>query len=254
VRAFISSEMESPDDAARRDAAKSAIRRLGHIPVGFEDLPARVFPAGEDAIAACLRLVRGCQAIFVIVDDSVTSAMEAEIDEARSSLGSDRTFYYFTRTRRRDESAARLWATERDNSRLARFTGNDELVTEIERSIASFIDDAVALRPREGRLFDLDSANLEPGKLLYWRIPAARGDRIDATCTGSQRFYATLVNAAGFARLHDNPRGRGLATDSQRSAHHFDLRVDETGDYYLMIRGSIWQSGNVTVTPRVIIR
>lgn len=253
MKAFISSEMELPQDAARRGAARQAILRLGHIPVGFEDLPARQFKGRTGAVEACLRLVRQCQVEIVIVDDEVTDAMEAEIEEARDKIGAERIFYYFTGGAKRRPSAAGLWEAERENAKLATFTTPQELERHIGVSIASFIDDAISGHSMVGNPVKLKPVTMTAGTLQYWEIQADRGDRIVATLTGNDDFYATLVDAAAFARIYHNRRSAGMQTGRERKAHHFDLTVKAAGVYYLMVRSSLLLVGTVTIEPNVRI-
>lgn len=245
--------MGTAADTRRRLVATGTITDLGHVPVFFEAQPARPLPRGTDTWEYLRNLVRGSQILLAIVDDAVTGAMSVELDTANDALGEDRVFYYFTGGER-DESAQTLWDAVLDSNKLATFSTDAQLGVEIRRSIASYIDDVLQASRTEPEILVNGRETFDANDLKWWPFELEEGDTVDATLTGSGSFYATLVDADGFARLHNNRRGRGMKTGSEKSAHHFRREVGESGTFYLMVRTSILAPNGLIVNARVVRR
>jgi hypothetical protein len=142
----------------------------------------------------------------------------------------------------------------KDSNLLATFTSEAELGVAIRKTVGSYIDDAL-LQARSGPEVLLKAdAQLSPGALEWWPFELEEEDIIDATCYGDKPFYATFVDSDGFVRLHNNPRGRGLGTGTQKSAHHFQKTIDSEGTFYLMLRCSSLATGLIAVNLRVVRR
>jgi hypothetical protein len=255
VRAFISSEMETAADEKRRRVAVDTISGLGHEPVYFEGKAARPLPRGMDALAFCRKLVRESDVLLAIVDDAVTEAMEAELDEAHAKLGEERVFYYFVRGQSRDSRARSLWNGVKHSNLIATFTTDPELATAVRKSMASYIDDALRARATARPNVVLDSAQVVTvGQLRWWHHEFEAGDRITVDIYGNGRFYAALLTAAQFAKLHSGDAEYGMSFGSDKTAFHLELEVEDDGDYYLAIKRGMWNDRPVAVNIRWVRR
>lgn len=241
-------------DKSRRRTAKKTLEGMGHVPVLFEEQPARHMKAGQTAREYCRELVKASEVLLAIVDDSVTEAMKDELEEAHRSLGEDHVFYYFTGDSRRDEATTELWEETKDSNKLATFSTLEELKSEIRRTVGSFIDDALRNARHAPEVLGEETYDLKSDGPTWWRYELSRGDRVQATLTGSERFYATFCNAGQFARLHHNPRVQGMETGTDRSAHYFDQTIEDPGDYYVMVRRSAWRANTIQIKIRVVRR
>jgi hypothetical protein len=246
--------MESAEDKSRRQTAKKTLEGMGHVPVLFEGQPARHLKAGLTARDYCRELVKGSEVLLAIVDDTVTEAMKDELEEALRSLGEEHLFYYFTSISTRDEAATELWEETKDSNKLATFSTLEELKGEIRRTVGSFIDDALKNVRHAPEVLGEETYDLKSDGPAWWRFELFRGDRVQATLTGGERFYATFCDAGQFAKLHHNPRAEGMETGTDRSAHYFDRTIEDSGDYYIMVRRSAWRTNTIHIKIRVVRR
>lgn len=247
--------METAADAERRRAAVETVSGLGHEPVYFEGKAARPLPRGMDALAFCRKLVRDSEILLVLVDDAVTDAMEAELDEAHSRLGEDRVFYYFTRGQKRDPRARSLWNAVKDSNLIATFSSVAELGIAVRKSMASYIDDALRSCETARPKVVLEAAQVVTvGQMRWWNFAFEEGDRMTVDLYGNGRFYAELLTAAQFAKLHSGDAEYGMSFGNDKSAFHFELEAAVDGDYYLAIKRGLWNSNPVAVNIKWVLR
>ncbi len=236
---------------ARRQGAIKQLESLGHTPVYFEGLPGRPFHGDEDVDEKCREMVRESDIFVVIVDDTVSDAMEREIGEARKSLGEGRIFYYFTRNRARDRTATALWNSAKKGYILKEFASPAELQLEIGRSLASYIEDVLASTgPKEkvvlNRLFTLKSEDEEHQEFEF-----SKGDVVTVTCTADENFYAGLFPREEYVSKRGTMFGFVFGTDKPQYTTRREIPEDD--DYYLVLRVGVF-SGTARIRVKVKVR
>ncbi len=247
--------MNTESDLARRAAVVRTVRELGHEPVAVEAAPARPLPDGQDLEEYCRSLVRGADALLLVVDDTVSEPMAAELDEAEESLGEERIFYYFSAGTKRDASATRLWSRAKGSNWVATFANDADLVSAVKRTIGSYIDDALArARSAEPEVVLEKRVTVDVGAFVSWRYSFGPGDRFSVDLHGDDRFYARVCTAADYAQLYRNHETGGMPFGSDRTAFHFEIKVERADDYYLALKRGMWHDDPVRVEVRWVRR
>ena len=248
IKIFISSEMNTPDDKQRRIAAVSEIRDLGHFPVHFEELPARPLTKDSDILENCRKQVRKSDMLFAIIDDTISSGMEEEINEAKKTLGDRNIIFYFTKAVRRDFKAKMLWDTLKQKGPLIEFNTTDELKREIRRSFAHFIDDIL----ETNRAFPCvinESISLLPGQEWKKEFNLTSGDIVTITCIGNCSFFMYFVSRVEYVKLR--PHHSDYEICPPQSRYTSQEKIDKTDDYYLILRKSQFYNRSVKVDVKV---
>jgi len=251
LKIFVSSEMRNAEDQMRRREAIKEIESLGHIPVYFEGLPGRPFQGDEDVDRKCRAMVRESDILTVIVDDTVSEAMEREISEARRSLGVGRMFYYFTRNASRDKTATALWNSAKEGYILKEIESPAELRREIKRSLASYIDDVFSSSgPAEDVLLEKTFA-LKSDEEQHEEFEFSKGDVVTVTCTADENFYAGLFPREEYIKKRSNPFSFSFGTDKPQ--YTTKVEIPEDDDYYLVLRVGVF-SGTGRIRVKVKVR
>lgn len=255
MRAFISSEMNSKEDEARRKAAIETVREMGHEPVFLEATPARKLRDAADLRTYCRGLVRESHALLLIVDDTVTEPMRDELDEAQKSFGEEHIFYYFTKDGQRDVGAIKVRDRAKESHWIATFGSETELAGAVRRTLGSYVDDALRKsRTRASETLLETDETVKVGAMHWWRSLVRTGDRLSATLYGDGRFYAKLCEASQFALLHDDPENYGMPFGSDRTSFHLEREVERDDDYYLVVKRGMWKDDPVTIHVRWVRR
>lgn len=244
MKVFISSEMNQAIDMERRQAARNEITEIGHVPNCFEDLPGRRNPEDKDTQDMCLALVKDSDLVLAIIDDTVTDIMDSELREAIQCLEQNRIFFYFTKLGKRDERAKRLWDSVKKSWIIKTFDTPDQLAKEISRSFASFVGD-VFKEASEPSVTPLDKTiRLRPGGTMTRKLRIKKGRTVTITCTAN---YTLHTFKAGFYSRDEYFRrkpksifeGFNFGRQSEKPHYTRKIKVDETDDYYLVIRAAI---------------
>jgi len=236
MKVFISSEMSSPQDCERREAAIEEIKELGHDPIFFEGLPGRPLSEGQDMENKLREIVRDSNILLAIVDDTVSEGMDIELDEAISSLGEKRIFYFFTKDPKRGPFARKLWLTAKNGCILKEFETPLELRKEIRKSFASYMEDNLKKKRKVSRI--LLNKEIVVTSDQDWRqlFRLNSGDVVAITCEGSSKFLAELVSMRQF-RLR-NAMSRFEFHPSQETQLYSDRKeIIHDDDYCLVITG-----------------
>ena len=252
LKVFLSSEMKSAEDHRRRRAAIKEIESLGHIPIYFEGLPGRSLPGGEDIDQKYLAMVRGSDLCIVIVDDSVSEAMDREINEARRSLGEGRMFYYFTRITSRHQTASALWNSAKKGYILKEFETPQDLRKEIKRSLASYIVDVLGSTGTTDRVLLDKTFTLKSEEEQHEEFELLKGDIVTVTCTADENFYAGLFTREDYIKKRGGgPFGFVFGTDKPQFTTRVEIPEDD--DYYFVLRVGAF-SGTGRIRTKVKVR
>jgi len=249
MKIFLSSEMKSKEDMERRKVAIEEIELLGHEVKCFEKLPARPLPGKQQLKDICLELVRQSELVMVIIDDSISEVMEAEIREAFEHHGSSRIFLYFTKDGERDKKAIALRDSSKQSHIMTEFDTPAELKTQIARSIASYLNDAFNKpSPKSIKLLD-EEIELHNGERRVWSWSLDKGNVVTVSCLGNQAFIAGFYSRKEFFER----RGKGFlgAFDFGRipedSGFTDKRRITEDDDYYFVIAAPYLMMGTCSI-------
>src|SRR5439155_2957336 len=252
LKIFLSSEMKSPEDQKRRRETIKEIESLGHIPVYFEGLPGRPLQDVEDVDKKYLAMVRGSDVFMVIVDDTVSEAMEREINEAKRSLSEGRMFYYFTKAPLRARAAVALWNSAKKGYILKEFETPGDLRKEVKRSLASYIDDVLGSAGTMDRVLLNRTFTIEPEEEQHEEFELSKGDLVTVTCTADENFYAGLFPRAEYIEKRGmGAFGFSFGTDKPQFTTKVEIPEDD--DYYLVLRVGVF-SGTGRIHAKVKVR
>jgi hypothetical protein len=242
LKIFVSSEMKTESDKERRKAAIDEIMELGHIPVVFEDWPARPLPEGSNLIEFCKEKVATSDIFFIVVDDIVSKAIDAEHEAALENIGPNKMFYYFTKSIKRDDRVKQLWSYAKNGYIAKEVSDAIELRQEIKRSIASYIEDALKKEKKISEIIFDESLDLEPDEEWHQEFRLEKGDVITITCIADEKFYAGFFSREEYIQRRG---GGGLGmfdftygTDMPQCTAK--IAIQEGDDYYLVIRVGVW--------------
>jgi hypothetical protein len=240
MKIFVSSEMNTHEDMAQRRAAIEEIGQLSHEAVCFEKLPGRPLPSVQGVKEKCLEMVRNSDLVIVIVDDTVTEVMGAEINEAYKHLGSSRIFLYFTQGGKRDGKAEALRDSSKKSHILKYFESPDQLKLEIARSIASYLDDAFSKPSEKSDILLLEKVQLQSGGQRIWKFDMHKGETVTVSCIGNSPFHAGFYSREEFFRR----RSAGwldtfnFGNKKERKEYTDRIRIKEGDDYYFILRAT----------------
>jgi hypothetical protein len=258
MKVFISSEMNQSIDMERRQAARNEISEIGHVPYCFEDLPGRKNPEDRDTQEMCLALVRESDAVLAIIDDAVTDIMGSELREAMQCLDENRVFFYFTKRGKRDEKAKRLWDSVKKSWIIKVFETPDQLAKEISRSFASFAGDVLRGASKSSEIPLDETIKMTPGATKIWKLRLEKGKNATITCTATStldKFKAGLYPREEYFRRKPKSifQGFNFGRQSEKPHHTQKVKVNETDDYYFVIRAGLlfFGPGEITVEIRV---
>lgn len=238
IKIFISSEMKDAKDTDRRQAAIEEIRKLGHDPVCFEQLPSRPLPANQDPEKKCIELVRKSDILMAIVDDTVTKVMEAEIDEAYKRLGSDAVILYFTKNQKRDAKAKTLWDSSKKSNILKEFDSTGELRHEIARSIASYLDDAFSKQSSKSEILLSETVILDTGARKAWRYELSKGEILVITCISTLPFLAGFYPRESYIRKRNEGLfgGFSFGNKAEKKSYTEKVKITQNDDYWFVVQ------------------
>jgi len=252
VRVFVSSEMRTDTDRRRRQTAISEISRLGHTPVYFEGQPSRALEPGEDPLSRCGTLVRRSDILVAIIDDAVSPAMAAELEEAEKRFGRQRISYYFTRGGARDPTAAALWNRAKATHVLVEFGSDSELTNEIGKSIGSYVEDAVSQASAGPKVAFDEVRSLLPGHYSWEAFPLSKGTRLVVTCESQAKFYARLMKREAYVRFRRSGGATGMPFGSDGVAFTDEIVADRDDECYVAVKAGLFNNGLTLVRIRAV--
>ena len=230
--------MNTKSDLDRRKAAIKEIRELGHIPIAFEEWAGRAI---SDVIEYCNENVKGSDLFVIIIDDTISDAMDAEHDTALNVIGLKKVFYYFTSNGERDKKAENIWETAKHGYLLKEFSNKAQLRREIKKSIASYMEDALKQK-RESKVIFNETISLKAGREWHKDFSFNSGDIVTITGLSDNAFYAGFFSREEYVNQRKGGffGGFNFEFDSDKSQYTTREKISQDDDYYLVIRVSSW--------------
>jgi hypothetical protein len=229
--------MDTEEDKRRREETINEIRELGNNAVYFENLPSRPLreDSEKDVLDKCRNLVKGSDALIAIIDNTVSQGMNIELEEARKSLGENKIFYYFTKTKERDDTVKKLRENVKLRSILTEIETPTGLRREIRKTLASYAEDV--LKSNKSKILTDELVDVQSGKDQIWSYKFEKGTITIATCTGTTGFYAGLFDREEYANRYKGDLFGDFNFDCEkRPAYTIKKVIPEEDDYYLVIR------------------